>query len=115
GKAVFDAALQWTMGAPDGPFSVWASVASGQITINWDAAPGATRYTVLKSTTGAPGSFTAILAGTNVTGTSFVDTGLIDGITYYYQVIALNGFAQSAPSSVLAAAPQPVLTRLAIT
>jgi hypothetical protein len=112
GQSLFDAAVQWSMGAPDSTFSVWANVASGQVTLNWDSSAGATNYKVERATS-PNGPFTVIAS--NATGTSFVDTGLTDGTTYYYRVTALNGTGQSAPSAAISAVPTASTVTVAIT
>lgn len=111
GQSLFDAAVQWAIGAPAQLQAVWASVSSGQITLNWEASSDATSYTILKSLT-PNGSFAQIATG--VVGTSFTDTNCVNGTTYYYQVIALNGLGQSAPSAVFAAVPQATTVVVAI-
>jgi hypothetical protein len=59
-----------------------ATAGYNQITLNWQAAPGAT-YTVKRGTsTGGP--YTIIASG--VTGTSYVDSGLPANSTFFYVV-----------------------------
>jgi cellulose 1,4-beta-cellobiosidase len=49
------------------------------------------------------GPFTALVTG--LTSTSYVDTGLINGTTYYYQLTAVDAAGQSSPSAVESATP----------
>jgi len=66
------------------------STVSGQIALNWNAADGATSYNLYRGA----GSGLPTLAepfATGVTGTTYTDTGLNDGTSYYYQVVAVNG------------------------
>jgi uncharacterized repeat protein (TIGR03803 family) len=69
--------------------------------LGWTAASGATSYNV-KSATVSGGPYTTI---TNVTATSFVNSGLANGTTYYYVVSALNGNGESTNSLETNATP----------
>src|SRR5262249_26786969 len=53
----------------------------------------------------SPGGEGATAIATGLTTTSFTNTGLTDGITYYYQVTAVNGGVESARSSEVSATP----------
>jgi hypothetical protein len=64
-------------------------------TVSWTASSGATSYTILRSTTSG-GPYTAV--GTSTT-TSFNDTGLACGTTYFYVVTASNGTCSSGNSA----------------
>ena len=68
-------------------------------------ASGATSYTVKRSlTTGGPYTdFTQ----SGITGTSYIDTGLTNGTTYYYVVTASNASGESGNSNQASATPQP--------
>jgi len=55
---------------------------------------------------------TAVNGGTPVSGTSFVDTGLVNGQTYFYIVTAVNGAGQSPNSSEVSATPATAPTAL---
>lgn len=69
-------------------------------TLTWGASPGATQYLVLRaSAAGGPYSLAGLTADT-----TWVDSGLACGITYYYAVVAGNGTCLSARSAPLAAA-----------
>jgi Chitobiase/beta-hexosaminidase C-terminal domain len=66
-----------------------ATAGQGSVALSWGAVQNATSYTVYKSTTA--GTQGAIIPATQyMTGTSFTDTGLVAGTTYYYQVRASN-------------------------
>ncbi len=80
------------------------SIAAGdaQATLSWSSVANATGYNVKRSsTTGGP--YTTVQ--TNVSGTSFTDTSLINSAGYYYVVTALNGPAESAYSSEVTTTP----------
>jgi len=61
---------------------------SGSIMINWTAVTGATYYNVARSTVSG-GPYT-VLSPQEITATTFTDTGLAPGMTYYYVVYATN-------------------------
>ena len=60
--------------------------ASGQISLGWSAASGANTYDVYRSLLGGGGY--ALIGSTASTG--FTNSGLSDGITYYYVVVSRN-------------------------
>ncbi|HVU18608.1 MAG TPA: malectin domain-containing carbohydrate-binding protein [Candidatus Didemnitutus sp.] len=94
----------WTpAGAPAAPTGLTASPASTQVTLNWTASSGATSYNVYRGTSANGESSTAIQTG--VTGTSFTNTGLTNGTTYYYKVAAVNSSGTSAQSNEASATP----------
>ncbi len=79
---------------PNGaPYAVTGLTATsngvGQIDLSWDAVDGATSYNLYRgAASGLPAAAEPFATG--VTGTSYTDTGLSDGISYYYQVVAVN-------------------------
>jgi len=90
----------WFPGTPTG---LAASVKATSVTLNW-ANSGGTVYNILRSATGAAGSFTQI--GTSADGTAgYLDLGLTTGTTYYYQVNASNGVFTSGATPTLSATP----------
>src|SRR4029078_2988400 len=74
-----------------------------QVGLAWAVSVGATTYNV-KGATNSGGPHTTI---TNRPTTSFVNTGLSNGVTYYYVVSALNFNGESANSAEASAAPFP--------
>jgi fibronectin type 3 domain-containing protein len=101
---------------PAAPTGLAATGSNQLVALSWNASSGATSYNVKRSTT-VGGPYSTI---TNVSGTSFTDTGLPTNTlytwTYYYVVSALNGGgegANSAPAS--ATMPPAVPTRLTAT
>jgi len=87
---------------PATPTGLTATAGNAQATLKWTASSGATSYNVKRSTTSGSGYVTV----TNVTGTSVVNLGLVNGTTYYYVVSALNAGGESANSSQVSATPQ---------
>ncbi|MES2657612.1 MAG: DUF642 domain-containing protein [Verrucomicrobiota bacterium] len=92
--------------APAAPAGVVATSGNSQVTVNWSASPGATSYNVKRSTVNG-GPHTTV--GTVAT-TSFPNTGLTNGTTYYYVVTALNAGGESAGSSQVSATPAAAFT-----
>ena len=89
---------------PLAPTDLSAIPGNNLVILSWTASAGATNYYV-KSATNSGGPYT-----TNVNGaaTSFVNTGLSNGVTYYYVVSALNLYGESPNSSETNATPAPV-------
>src|SRR5207245_505517 len=84
------------VGSPASPTSVRASAAGySVIRVTWTASAGALTYMVKRSTT----SGTETLLQPGITGTSYSDTGVQKGQTYYYVVVAVNGGGASLDSS----------------
>lgn len=84
---------------------LWKTISTAgdsQVTITWTVIPGATGYNVKRSTT-AGGLYTTIVS--NVSDTSYVDTGLTNGITYYYVVTAVTVEGESCISVESSATP----------
>lgn len=95
--------------APDGwgrppatPSGLGALAGPSSAGLSWSAVTGAARYNIKRSTQPG-GPYTT--AGT-VVATSFTDTGLVNGITHYYVVSAVNANGESANSSEVEVMPQ---------
>lgn len=73
------------------------SASKGGMTVQWAASPMARSYDVLRSATVA-GPFERV--GTELTGTSFVDTGATGKEAYFYMVKASTYSGLSGPSAV---------------
>jgi cellulose 1,4-beta-cellobiosidase len=92
-------------GAPYAAAGLTAPTAgNGQISLSWTDGSGATSYNLYRAAESGYGSAIAPLV-TGIIGTSYVDTGLNDGTTYYYQVVAVNS---SGPSGF---SPRPTRRR----
>jgi fibronectin type 3 domain-containing protein len=89
---------------PAAPTGLAATPGNNLVVLSWTASAGAGSYNV-KSATNSGGPYTT---NANVTGTSFVNSGLSNGVTYYYVISALNIYGESANSSETNATPAPV-------
>jgi fibronectin type 3 domain-containing protein len=97
---------------PSAPQSVAAAGGNGSVRLSWSApasngGAAVTGYDVYRGTSAGGESATPI--ATNVTGTSFIDTGLTNGTTYYYTVTAINAVGMSPQSSEAPATPRPTV------
>ena len=90
-----------TLPIPAPPTGLAATPGNQQVSLSWTASQRASSYHV-KRGTASGGPYTQVGAPT---GTSFLDTGLTNGTTYYYVVSALNSSGESANSSQVSAAP----------
>ena len=88
--------------APPAPTGVSATAGNSQVTITWDAVIGATSYNIYWSTTTGVTKTTGTQIS-DITSTSYVHTGLINGTTYYYVVTTVNSFGESSESSEVSA------------
>jgi len=114
-----DATITVTSGSspPPAPTGLKATAGNAQVSLSWAASSGATSYNVYRGTSAGGEGTTAIATG--VTATSYINTGLTNGTTYYYKVAAVNAAGTSALSAEASATPQagapPVPTGLKAT
>ncbi|MGE0449794.1 MAG: S8 family serine peptidase [Vicinamibacterales bacterium] len=85
---------------PSAPTGVTATGGSRQVTISWNPSGGATSYTVRRSTSSG-GSYSTVAS--NLTATTYTNTGLQRNRRYYYIVIAVNAAGSSPNSAVVSA------------
>lgn len=78
-----------------------------KIDLTWDAVNKATGYTVKRATT-AGGPYTTIAS--DLTETSYTDTNVTNGTTYYYIVSAVNNGKEVTNSNEVSAAPNAATT-----
>ncbi len=79
------------------PTKFAAVAGAGAAGLSWNAVAGASSYRIYRGTTPNGEGTTPIAVG--VTGTTFVDTGLTNGTTYYYRVTAVNGTLEGTRSA----------------
>jgi len=86
----------------DAPTNLTAAAGDSKVTLSWDHVSGASSYTVKRSTTPG-GIYSTIFDG--VTSTSYTDTDVTNGTTYYYVVTAISNGVESANSNEASATP----------
>ena len=79
-----------------------ATAGNSKVDLTWDAVDKATGYTVKRATT-AGGPYTTI--ATDLTDTSYTDSDVKNGTTYYYIVSAINAGTEIGDSNEAAAQP----------
>jgi fibronectin type 3 domain-containing protein len=94
--------------APSAPQSLAATAGSGSVSLTWGAptsngGAAITGYNVYRGTSSGGESATPV--ATNVATTSFTDSGLVNGTTYYYTVAAVNSAGTSPVSNEASATP----------
>jgi autotransporter-associated beta strand protein len=98
---------------PAAPTNVIATTGNSQATLTWSNSPGATGY-ILQRSGIQGGPYTTIASA--LTTNSYADTGLTNGLSYYYVVAATNNSGIGPQSVEAVAAPAnlpplaPVLT-----
>ncbi len=98
--------------APGATSGLAATPGDGQASLAWTAASRAAGYGVHRSTTSG-GPYTTIK--TNIVGTSYTDTGLANGTTYYYVVTATNAEGEGANSNQASATPAAATSPVTVT
>jgi len=101
GRLNMDKALRSCF-VPAAPTHVTATGADAKVALAWTASGGATSYNVYRRL--SSGTFGSPLK-TGITATSYTNTGLTNGTTYYYVVSAVNSVGESANSSPVSATP----------
>jgi hypothetical protein len=83
-----------TNGYPYAPSGLTAAGGVGQVTLSWTAGSGASSYNLYRASQSGGESLIAPVV-TGITGTSYTNIALGNGISYYYQVTAVNGSGSS--------------------
>lgn len=90
---------------PAAPTCLTAAAGSGKVTLTWTAPRGPQSYNVKRSTTNG-GPYKTIATG--VTSTTYSNTGLRSGVTYYYVVTTVNTTGESGNSNQASAKARPL-------
>jgi fibronectin type 3 domain-containing protein len=88
---------------PVAPTGVTATPALGQVTLSWSAVPSATSYTIYWAT--SAGVTKSSPSPHTTASTTYVDSGLTNGTTYYYAITASNPNGESPLSAEVSATP----------
>jgi fibronectin type 3 domain-containing protein/sugar lactone lactonase YvrE len=91
-----------TAAVPAAPTGLIATAGNAQVSLSWTASADATSYNIKRSTTSG-GPYTTIATG--LTAASYPDSGLTNGITYYYVVSAVNAAGEGPNSTQVSATP----------
>jgi 1-phosphatidylinositol phosphodiesterase len=84
--------------------TVAAATSVNVLNLSWSASAGATTYNLKRSLTSG-GPYTTVAT---VTGTSYTDSSVVAGVTYYYVVSGLRASAESADSAQASVTAQPL-------
>ena len=86
------------------PTGLTARAGKKKATLTWNqsTSPNITQNKIYRSTTGSGGPYT--LRATIAAATTYIDTGLTSGSTYFYAVTAVNNSNQESPFSSYAGA-----------
>jgi len=90
-----------TPAPPAAPVSINATAGNDQVALSWTPSVGAVSYNVKRSLVSG-GPYGVV---TTVTTTNYTDTGLTNGMTYYYVVTASNTSGESSNSPQTSATP----------
>jgi regulation of enolase protein 1 (concanavalin A-like superfamily) len=88
---------------PATPTGLTAAAGNSQVSLAWAASSGATSYNIYRGMTSNGESGTPVATG--VTSPSYTDTGLTNGILYFYKVAAINSVGASGYSNEASATP----------
>jgi hypothetical protein len=84
------------------PPNLTALAGDGKVILSWANSPGASGYNLRQSTTnGGPYK----IVGSNVSALTLTNSGLTNGVLYYFTIAATNSFGESVPSAQVSARP----------
>ena len=90
-------------GAPTDPATVTATPGDSQVALSWNPVPGAAKYAIFRTEGVAGCDFGKARIGVTG-GTSFTDTTVANGRTYYYNVVPADTAKCLAPASACVSA-----------
>ena len=97
------ASYLWNINSrPLAPTALAATAGNASVTLTWQAVANATSYNV-KRATASGGPYTVVATG--IAATTWTNTGLTNGKTYYYVVSAVNAAGEGANSAQVSATP----------
>lgn len=85
------------------PSAITANPGDSLVTVTWSAVPGATSYSLYRSTQQGVSPDAPTIA--NITSTTYVNAGLANGTRYYFRVAAVNGAGFGAKSGEVTGLP----------
>lgn len=94
------------MAVPSAPQSFYVQTENQQVLLSWALTAGATSYVIQRSLDNITYTTLATLSGSPL-ATSYVDTAVVVGTQYFYQVAAANTSGTSAYTQAQAAVPAP--------
>ena len=97
----------WAASVPVAPANLTASASDSQVGLSWSASGGATSYNAYRGLTAGGEGSTPFATG--IIGTSYTDTAVTNGTTYYYKVTAVNANGESSQSNEVSVTPNAVL------
>jgi formylglycine-generating enzyme required for sulfatase activity len=86
---------------PDMPDSINISIDDSEVTLSWNAVEGDVSYTIYWKTD----NMTTWEKIENITETSYVHTGLTNGTSYSYEIVAVNSVGESERSTEIIGIP----------
>jgi endoglucanase len=90
-----------TIQLPPAPAGLMAAAGNAQVMLTWSASAGATAYNVSRSVMSGGPWIPVAQPATN----AYTDTGLTNGVPYYYVVAAINSAGASANSTEVTVTP----------
>ncbi|MFS1514772.1 kelch repeat-containing protein [Chengkuizengella sp. SCS-71B] len=94
---------------PNTPSNLTGEAGDSQVNLLWDLVEGADSYTIKRSTTQG-GPYDIIAEG--ITGTTYSDLDVENGITYYYMLSAVNAAGESENSNEASATPEATVVEI---
>jgi fibronectin type 3 domain-containing protein len=90
--------------SPAAPTNLAARAGDRTVLLSWTGGAGATSYNIYRGTV-SDGEAIAAVGTTNASTTTFTDTGLTNGTTYFYNVAAINAVGTSPSSNEVSVKP----------